>query len=138
MAERLRLLSLPPVVKDMLRRGELNAVQAGVLAVHAGKLTGDPLSGGVQLPRDGGTAESRVMPDASEARGAAALEAEFVALERNLREVLGLEVAVAARGQRGSLSISFSNLEQLERIARYLSAFGQKAKADGALSGLAA
>ena len=50
-----------------------------------------------------------------------AIDADLVALERQLGDLLGLKVQVAHKGQGGSVTFSYSSLDQLDMICQRLS-----------------
>jgi ParB family chromosome partitioning protein len=49
------------------------------------------------------------------------VDADLVALERQLGDILGLRVQVAHKGQGGSVSLHYSSLDQLDMICQRLS-----------------
>jgi ParB family chromosome partitioning protein len=52
---------------------------------------------------------------------AAARDADLLALERQLGDLLGLKVAIQHKGGAGQVMVSFSNLDQLDLICQRLS-----------------
>jgi ParB family chromosome partitioning protein len=121
-ANTLRLLKLPPDVRDMLARGELTAGHARTLIT-----ADDPLglarriiSGGLsvraaeELSQGGGKAARTAAPRAG--RETPDKDADTVALEKRLSDALGLAVSVDHRDQGGRLEIRYKTLEQLDNI----------------------
>jgi len=123
-ANTLRLLKLPPDVRDMLARGDLTAGHARTLITAA-----DPLAlarriigGGLSVRAaeelsQGGTGEKAMRP----ARGGGARpggdkDADTLALEKRLSDALGLAVSVDHHEQGGRLEIRYRTLEQLDNI----------------------
>jgi len=123
-ANTLRLLKLPPDVRDMLARGDLTAGHARTLITAA-----DPLAlarriigGGLSVRAaeelsQGGTGEKAMRP----ARGGGARpggdkDADTLALEKRLSDALGLAVSVDHQEQGGRLEIRYRTLEQLDNI----------------------
>jgi ParB family chromosome partitioning protein len=52
---------------------------------------------------------------------AAPVDADLAALERQLGDVLGLKVKVAAKGSSGTVTLHFSTLDQLDLVCQRLS-----------------
>ncbi len=73
----LRLLDLPPVVKEMLRRGELNAVEEQALAAHLSRAAGKTSTGAAAKVAEGSASGSggKSASDAPAARPAKSLAA---------------------------------------------------------------
>lgn len=128
-ANSLRLLKLPDEVRMMLAQGALSAGHARAIVS-----TSDPIrlakmiaEGGLSV-RD---AERLAQKDADQAGKTDGLEtksanrgdekdADTVALERSLSDVLGLKVQLAHKGQGGQLRIDYKSLEQLDELCRLL------------------
>ncbi|HVW91921.1 MAG TPA: ParB/RepB/Spo0J family partition protein [Devosia sp.] len=119
-ANTLRLLKLPPDVRDMLARGELTAGHARTLITAA-----DPLglarrivSGGLSVRaaeelsqnngRRGAAGGARTAP--------AERDPDTAALEKRLSDALGLAVSVEHKEQGGRLEIRYKTLEQLDNL----------------------
>ncbi len=128
-ANTLRLLNLPPALKEVLQRRELSAGHARALlnAERPEDLARETIAQGLSVRE----IEDMAVPkrtNGSAKRGVKSAEkSKFATLEHSLSNVLGLEVSIRTRGQRGSMSISFNSLEQLEEIARYLLTLGARA-----------
>ena len=54
-------------------------------------------------------------------RAASAADADVAALERQLGDLLGLKVKVASDGHRGTVTLHYSSLDQLDMICQRLS-----------------
>jgi len=127
-ANLLRLLDLPQEVRDMLIAG-------GLSMGHARAIIGapDPIAIAREIIADGLTvrqAEDRARaakPAGSGTRtttGAGKrrpVDADLAALERQLGDMLGLKVRVAHSGAGGTVSLSYSSLDQLDMICQRLS-----------------
>lgn len=55
------------------------------------------------------------------ARNAKSLDADVVALERQLGDTLGLKVAIANNGNKGTVTLHYSSLDQLDMVCQRLS-----------------
>ena len=54
------------------------------------------------------------------ARNAKPLDADVLALERQLGDTLGLKVQIAHNGQKGMVTLQYSSLEQLDMLCQRL------------------
>jgi ParB family chromosome partitioning protein len=54
-------------------------------------------------------------------RVAAGADADIAALERQLSDILGLKVKVVSDGNRGTVNLHYSSLDQLDMICQRLS-----------------
>lgn len=130
-ANSLRLLKLPDDVRTMLAEGALSAGHARAIVS-----TSDPVRL-AKLIVDGGLsvrdAERLAQKDADQAASPGGYEtksatraddrdADTVALERSLSDVLGLKVQLAHKGKGGQLRIDYKSLEQLDELCRLLGA----------------
>ena len=128
-ANTLRLLNLPPALKELLQRRELSAGHARALlnAERPEDLARETIAQGLSVRE----IEDMAVPkrtNGSAKRGVKSAEkSKFATLEHSLSNVLGREVSITTRGQRGSMSISFTSLEQLEEIACRLLTLGARA-----------
>jgi len=121
-ANTMRLLSLPDSVKEMVERGTLTAGHARAL-LNAG----DPVSLARTVARRGLNvrqteklvqAESR---PAKPRKASPAKDADTLALERDLSNLLGLKVGIQFHGGAGTLTIHYQSLEQLDDILHRMS-----------------
>ena len=125
-ANSLRLLKLPEAVRDMLAAGSLSAGHARALIP-----TSDPIAlakavvaKGMSVRDAERLAQDDIKAQTDPNHGQAApkdeKDADTVALERTLSDVLGLDVTVNHKGSGGHLRIAYKTLEQLEEICRLL------------------
>lgn len=119
-ANTMRLLGLPEPVKDMLDQGLLSAGHARALIG-----TRDPLALAETVVKRGlnvRQTEQLAKLDGSEAPPRpAAKDADTLALERDLGNLLGLAVEIKLRRKGGALVLNYSSLEQLDDILHRLS-----------------
>ncbi len=127
-ANLLRLLDLPEVVRQMLMRGDITMGHARAIATAA-----DPGSLAKQIVRDGLSVRQaerlakQVKPGAgrdigrASARNANPVDADLAALERQLGDMLGLRVKVTHAGKGGKVELGYSTLDQLDMICQRLS-----------------
>lgn len=113
-ANTMRLLQLPEVVREGLRAGSLSAGHARALLTHP-----DPAAAAKVVIGRGlnvRQTEALVQKGAAPAAEKKARDVETVALERELSTLLGLKVTIAQEGRGGSLKISYRNLDQLDGL----------------------
>ncbi|MBW3099145.1 ParB/RepB/Spo0J family partition protein [Pseudohoeflea coraliihabitans] len=128
-ANSLRLLKLPHEVREMVSIGSLSAGHARALVSTpdpfrlARKIVAEGLSvrEAEKLAQD---AVGNSTPDSPKPQAAAApaKDADTLALERNLTDLLGLKVQVNHKGQGGQLKVDYKSLDQLETLCRLLGA----------------
>lgn len=129
-ANLLRLLNLPDEVQKMVREDVISAGHARALigvpdAVGVAKkiaVNGLSVREAEKLVREG---EGGKTPKRSSG-GAAEKDADTRALEGDLSANLGLPVSIDDRGGAGSVTIRYSNLEELDAICQLLSAAGER------------
>jgi ParB family chromosome partitioning protein len=124
-ANMLRLLALPEPIKALVTEGQLSAG-------HARALLGVPDSVAIartvvdkglnvrqteKLVRDAQSGRAR---RATATPAVPAKDPDTVALEREMTGRLGLKVRIEPRGQGGTLSIEYGNLDQLDEVLRRL------------------
>lgn len=125
-ANSLRLLKLPEPVRDMLASGSLSAGHARALIP-----TSDPVAlaktvvaKGMSVRDAERLAQNDIKAQGDPNHGQAPRkdekDADTLALERTLSDVLGLDVTVNHKGSGGQLRIAYKTLEQLEEICRLL------------------
>lgn len=125
-ANSLRLLKLPEPVREMLASGTLSAGHARALIP-----TSDPVALARSIVAKGMSVRdaerlaqndirAQSDPDQGRASRKEEKDADTVALERTLSDVLGLDVTVNHKGSGGHLKIAYKTLEQLEEICRLL------------------
>ena len=118
-ANTLRLLNLPDVVKDALRKGEITAGHARALLTHPAPETAlrDVVNRQLSVRQTESLAareppaDRPLADDLSHHRGP-----DTVALERWLGEQLGLAVKVTFNGKRGVIQFHYTGLDQLDNL----------------------
>ena len=122
-ANMLRLLGLPDVVKNMLEDGRLTVGHARALlsaerpAILAEQVVGQGLNvrqTELLVKQQGYTATYRVVS------GGSSEEPDTRALERQLSDKLGLRVKIKHNGERGEVRIGFESLDQFDDILKRL------------------
>lgn len=126
-ANSLRLLKLPDAVREMLVDGSLSAGHARAIVS-----TTDPVALAKIIVERGLSvrdAEKLAQEDASDetnsaksgaSNSAKQKDADTIALEKSLSDVLGLKVALNHKGEKGQLQINYKSLEQLDNICKLL------------------
>jgi ParB family chromosome partitioning protein len=122
-ANTLRLLKLPEPVKAYIDAGQLSAGHARALIGQA-----DPEGMARQIVERGlnvRQVETLVQEQAADAGKRAkprprAKDADTLALEKRVSDVLGLHVSVDHRGEGGVLHIRYRSLDQLDDVLRRL------------------
>jgi ParB family chromosome partitioning protein len=124
-ANSLRLLKLPEVVRDLLATGSLSAGHARALVP-----TSDPsalartiVSKGMSVRDAEKLAQNDIKAQSEpkvEGRIRDQKDSDTVALERTLSDTLGLDVTINHKATGGQIRISYKSLEQLEEICRLL------------------
>jgi ParB family chromosome partitioning protein len=130
-ANLLRLLDLPEFVRQSLLKGDISMGHARAVATveDPEALTRAIITKGLSVRQAEDWArreKARPGPGAdigrASARNAAKpVDADLVALERQLGDILGLKVQVAHKGQGGSVTLNYSSLDQLDMICQRLS-----------------
>ncbi len=118
-ANTMRLLALPDAVRQLVETGALSAGHARALLNAA-----DPAGLAREIVRRGlnvRQAERLAQAGKTARRGAAPVkDADTVALERDLANLLGLKVTVSFAPRGGALTIHYRTLEQLDEVLRRL------------------
>jgi ParB family chromosome partitioning protein len=125
-ANTLRLLGLPAEVRDHVLHGRLSAGHARALATATDPsgLARKVIEAGLNvreteaLARKAAGGDGRPRSAPSPSRGK---DADTLALESDLAEMLGLQVQILDRGGEGELRVRYASLEQLDEICRRLS-----------------
>jgi len=130
-ANLLRLLDLPDFVRQSLLKGDISMGHARAVATAPDpeKLTKEIVSRGLSVRQAEMRAkQAKEKPGAgydiarASARAAAKpVDADLVALERQLSDILGLRVNVVHKEQGGSVTLHYSSLDQLDMICQRLS-----------------
>ena len=114
-ANMLRLLTLPEHVRNLVDDGSLSAGHARALlaAPDPAGLADRAVAEGMSVRR-----VERLVSDgySSRRKRAAAKDADVLALEQELADSLGLRVAVAQKGEGGSLTLHYLSLDQLDDL----------------------
>ncbi|MBI1186423.1 MAG: ParB/RepB/Spo0J family partition protein [Alphaproteobacteria bacterium] len=126
-ANMLRLLSLSGDIQDMVRDGRLSAGHARAILTAP-----DPMELALKAIREQLNVREieRIAQAAKDAKdgprtsggGGAGKDADTIAMERRLSEALGLEVLIADKDGAGEVKIAYKTLEQLDEIARRITA----------------
>ena len=130
-ANLLRLLDLPDFVKQSLLQGDISMghARAVVGAPEAEAVTREVIAKGLSVRQvEERVRSKKVRPgagsgfSAASARNAAkALDADRIALERQLGDILGLKVQVTHKGHGGSVTLHYTSLDQLDMLCQRLS-----------------
>ena len=123
----LRLLDLPPAVRDMLLRGDISMGHARAIVSHPNSeaLAQTIVEQGLSVrqaedlaraAKPGGQTRKR-----ADAATGGAVDADLAALERQLGDMLGLRVKVAHGKGGGTVALHYSSLDQLDLICQRLS-----------------
>ena len=117
----LRLLNLPPAVKEALRKGEISAGHARALLVHPEPeaVLRDVIGRDLSVRQTEALAARKPGSEPTEhnlpKRGP-----DTEALERHLAEQLGLRVRLTFDGARGVIQIYYTDLDQLDNLLKVL------------------
>lgn len=124
-ANTLRLLKLPELVRDMLHRGELSAGHArALLSVDdpeavARRVVDEELNVR-DVERLSQDEKAAVEAEPPRTRLPRRVDAETRALEEALQDALGLLVRIDHRGQAGEVRIRYKDVDQLDALCRRL------------------
>ena len=122
-ANLLRLLDLPELVREMLIHGEISMGHARAVATAPDpeSLAKEVIAKGLSVRQTEARARKIKKPPGelvlTERRGDADLEA----LERQLGDMLGIKVKVAHTGVGGTVTLHYNSLDQLDMICQRLS-----------------
>jgi ParB family chromosome partitioning protein len=123
----LRLLNLPEMVQQSLMKGDITMGHARAVAAAPDPeaLTREIIIKGLSV-RQAEKLASKVRPGAGADIARASVRndpanADRLALERQLGEMLGVKVQVVHKGQGGSVTLYYSNLDQLDMLCQRLS-----------------
>ncbi len=125
-ANLLRLLDLPDEAQMLVKMGLLSVghAKAVLQAKDPGALAKEIAARGMTVRQAEDAARkshSATTPKLSKS-APARRDADLEMLESQISEALGLQVAIEERGKRGSVTIKFSNLDQLDTIIEKLQA----------------
>jgi ParB family chromosome partitioning protein len=128
----LRLLGLPEEVRELLREGKITPGHARPLigVAEAPQIAREIVQYGMSVrqvervvqarTRVAGAADIASLSPAEVASLGTARDADTLALERELTQLLGLKVQIVFSGQGGVLSVHYRTLEQLDDLLRRL------------------
>lgn len=121
-ANMLRLLTLPPDVRELLEDGKITAGHARALlgVEDAGALAKEIVRHGMSVRQVERAAKARALRPHHAASLYGARDADTAALERELTQLLGLKVQVVFSGEGGMLTVHYRTLDQLEDVLRRL------------------
>jgi len=122
-ANTLRLLKLPTVIRDMLTSGTLSAGHARTLVT-----ADDPAALAKRIVDEGlSVRQAEALAQASEVKETkpvrapgAAKDADTIALEKLLSDQIGLAISIQHKEKGGEVKISYRSLEQLDDLCRRL------------------
>jgi ParB family chromosome partitioning protein len=120
-ANTLRLLALPEIVRRRLQEGALSAGHARALlgASDPAALAGEIIRRGLNVRMTERLVQGRVRKRAGARQ---ARDADTAALERDLGNALGLRITIASKPRGGALTLHYSSLDQLDRLLALLRA----------------
>ncbi len=119
-ANMVRLIALPRVIKDMLDDGRLSAghARALLMAEEPVILAENIVTRGLNVRDTEKLIKLQLEP--KKPRSTLVKDADTKALEITLRDRLGLGVLIKPKGKSGTLTISYGNLDQLDELISIL------------------
>lgn len=120
-ANTLRLLKLPEVIRDLVINGSISAGHARTLVTAE-----DPVALARQIVEEGLSVRQaellaqKPVKSGVPPRTPAEKDADTLALEKSLSDLLGLRVALTRTARGGEIRISYRTLEQLDEVSRRL------------------
>ena len=121
-ANLLRLLDLPEAVKQSLLQGDISMGHARAVATAPDpeELTREIVAKGLSVRQAEARAKRAKAPSELVLKERP-VDPDLAALERQLGDMLGLKVQVAHKGQGGTVTLHYSNLDQLDMVCQRLS-----------------
>jgi len=125
-ANTLRLLKLPETVKAYINSGKLTAGHARALINHPDPEAAarDIVDKGLNVRQVEALGQEQALAKGktigTRARASASKDADTLALEQRLSDVLGLVVGIDHRGKGGVLRVRYRTLDQLDEVIRRL------------------
>jgi ParB family chromosome partitioning protein len=121
-ANMLRLLGLPELVRRRLEEGALTAghARALLMAEDPATLAAEIIRRGLNVRVTEQLVKRRTAPRRSSR--VQARDADVAALENDLTRALGLRVTIASKARGGALTLHYSSLDQLDRLLALLRA----------------
>lgn len=125
-ANLLRLLDLPQSVRDHVAAGHLTMGHARALitAVDPATLAETVIARGLSVRQTEALARAAKRSTPARAAVRPPIDADLAALERQLSDSLGLKVAIRHAGGGGSVTVTYSSLDQLDMLCQRLSGEG--------------
>jgi ParB family chromosome partitioning protein len=123
-ANLLRLLDLPEFVKQSLLSGDISMGHARAVATAPDpeELTREIVAKGLSVRQAEAKAKrAKQGPRELVLKEERTVDPDLAALERQLGDMLGLKVQVAHKGQGGTVTLHYSNLDQLDMVCQRLS-----------------
>jgi len=123
-ANLLRLLDLPEFVKQSLLQGDISMGHARAVAAapDPAELTREIVAKGLSVRQAEARAKrAKQGPKELVLTAERKVDADLVALERQLGDTLGLKVEVTHKGAGGTVVLTYSSLDQLDLICQRLS-----------------
>lgn len=129
LANMMRLLDLPQSVQDHVVTGAISMGHARALIGVAGadaiadRIIRDGLSVREveKLAQESRGGPRKLRGSRASQRSVNGADADMAALERDLTDLLGMRVAISGAGQKGTLTISYATLDQLDMLCQRLS-----------------
>jgi ParB family chromosome partitioning protein len=125
-ANTLRLLKLPETVKAYINAGKLSAGHARALINHPDPeaVAREIVEKGLNVRQVEALGQEQAVASGKKvgtrARASASKDADTLALEKRLSDVLGLVVGIDHRGKGGVLRVRYRSLDQLDEVIRRL------------------
>jgi ParB family chromosome partitioning protein len=125
-ANTLRLLKLPETVKAYINSGKLTAGHARALINHPDPEAAarDIVEKGLNVRQVEALGQEQALAKgktiSTRARASASKDADTLALEQRLSDMLGLVVGIDHRGKGGVLRVRYRTLDQLDEVIRRL------------------
>lgn len=123
-ANLLRLLDLPEEVRLSLLQGDISMGHARAVAAapDPAALTREIIAKGLSVRQAEARAKrARQGPKELVLTAERKVDADLAALERQLGDMIGVKVQVVHKGQGGTVTLSYSSLDQLDMICQRLS-----------------
>jgi ParB family chromosome partitioning protein len=122
-ANLLRLLDLPPFVREALVRGDISMGHARAVATAPDPegLAREVIARGLSVRQTEDRARREKRPATAAPTPERRADPDLEALERQLGDMLGLRVKVAHNGTAGTVTLHYNSLDQLDMICQRLS-----------------
>ena len=122
-ANLLRLLDLPPFVREALVRGDISMGHARAVATAPDPegLAKEVIAKGLSVRQTESRARREKRPAGATSRVEHKSDPDLEALERQLGDLLGLRVKVAHNGTAGTVTLHYNSLDQLDMVCQRLS-----------------